>query len=372
MRVEGRIPGRRGLWELAWEEGRVASLSALDPAYEETRTRWITPGLFDLQVNGIGGINFTSSAVTVDDLARADSLLRARGVARWCPTIITCASETACAAIDTFGVAWKRGVLPGAWGLHFEGPWISPEEGFRGVHRLEFIRDPDIGALDALRVRAADRLRILTVAPERAGAVDLIRHAASNGIVVCLGHTNASPVDVAAAVRAGARASTHLFNGCARLVDRHRNPIYSQLSEDGLFACFIADGHHVPFSTLRIGLRAKGTARSALVSDIAYLSGLPDGEYVMEGNTVELKDGGLWVKGSWMLSGAVRTLDQDVELLARESEPGIEHALLMATRNPAVIAGDPAWSELEPGRPGPVAVFAWDGRRLSLEERLGF
>ena len=171
---------------------------------------------------------------------------------------------------------------------------------------------------------------------------------------------------------AGATMSTHLFNGCPRLLDRHTNVIYSQLSEDALYACFIADGHHVPYPTLRVGLRAKGTGRSILVSDIAHLCGLPDGEYEMEGNAVVLRDGGLRVKASGLLSGAARTLFQDVELLARESEPGIEAALLMATRSPASAVGEGSWAELAPGRKGPLAVFSWDGARLSIEERIGF
>jgi len=376
MTITGRIPGKPGLWEVRWDAGRIDSVTAVDPwrgdKRADTHGRWITPGLFDLQLNGIGGINYTSAEITVDQLARADGLIRACGVTRYCPTLITCGLETACAVLDVFNTAWERGAIPGAWGIHLEGPWISPEDGFRGVHRLEFVRDPDVGVLERLHERARGRIRLLTVAPERPGAEELIRHAAGRGIVVCLGHTSASPSDIATAIRAGARMSTHLFNGCARLVDRHRNPIFSQLSEDGLYAGFIADGHHIPFSTLRIGLRAKGMERSVLVSDIAFLSGLADGEYEMEGNTVELRAGGLWVKGSWMLSGAARTLDRDVELLARESEPGIEQALLMATRNPAAAAGDPGWADLVPGRGGPVAVFSWDGDRLGLEERLGF
>ncbi len=108
------------------------------------------------------------------------------------------------------------------------------------------------------------------------------------------------------------------------------------------------------------------------MSDLAHLSGLPDGEYEMEGNTVLLREGGLRVKGTGLLSGAARTLAQDVELLARESEPGIEAALLMATRSPAAAVGDQAWAVLESGRRGPVAVFSWDGAQLLLTERLGF
>jgi N-acetylglucosamine-6-phosphate deacetylase len=92
----------------------------------------------------------------------------------------------------------------------------------------------------------------------------------------------------------------------------------------------------------------------------------------MEGNRVELRDGALRVMGSGLLSGAARTLAQDVEWLARQPEPGIEAALLMATRNPAEAMGDASWADLRPGRQGPLAVFSWNGERLGLEERIGF
>jgi N-acetylglucosamine-6-phosphate deacetylase len=372
MRVTGRIPGRPGSWEVSWEKGTITSLTPAGDAPAGPEGRWITAGLFDLQVNGIGGINFTNPGLTVEQLARADQLLRDHGVTRYCPTIITCSLETAGIVIDVFRSAWDLGMIPAAWGLHLEGPWISPEDGFRGVHRREYVRDPSIAELDQLAARANGRLKLLTVAPERPGADELVAHAAAAGIVVSLGHTNAAPADVARAVRSGATMSTHLFNGCAKLVDRHASPIMSQLAADELYGCFIADGHHVPIPTLKVGLRAKGASRSVLVSDIAFLSGLADGEYVMEGNPVELRAGGLFVKGSWMLSGAARTLEQDVEVLAREAEPGLEQCLFMATRNPATAMGDPSWADLAPGREGPLAVFAWDGHRLALDSRSGF
>jgi N-acetylglucosamine-6-phosphate deacetylase len=372
MRITGRIPGKAGLWSLVHEKGIITGLERAGEAPDSPAGRWLTPGLFDLQVNGIGGINYTSAGVTVEQLAHADQLLRDHGVTRYCPTIITTSLETAGIVMDVFTSAWDLGMIPAAWGLHLEGPWISPEDGFRGVHRREFVRDPSIAELEQLCARARGKLRILTLAPERPGADEMVAHAVRAGIVVALGHTNASPSDVARAVRAGATMSTHLFNGCARLMDRHASPILSQLAEDGLYGCFIADGHHVPFPTLKVGLRAKGPDRSVLVSDIAFLSGLPDGDYVMEGNPVEVRAGGLFVKGSFMLSGAVRTLEQDVELLAREAEPGIEQCLLMASRNAAAAAGDPGWAELREGREGPVAAFTWDGHRLSLEGRSGF
>ncbi len=368
----GRIPGTPGLWAVACEGARIVDLTCRDPSFDEVRCRWITPGLFDLQINGIAGINVTSPDLTPGDLARMDLLVRQKGISRYCPTLITCSPETARAALAAFRTAGEQGKLCAAWGVHLEGPWISSEDGYRGIHRRQFACDPDPRMLDALQEAAGGGIRVLTLAPERPGALEMIRHAAAKGILVSLGHTNASPTEIAAAAEAGARMSTHLFNGCAPLLGRHSNVVYSQLAEDSLYACFIADGHHIPFPTLRIGMRAKGPGRPLLVSDIAHLSGLPDGEYEMEGSRVVLRDGGLRVKETGLLSGAARTLDQDVELLARQPEPGIEQALLMATAVPAAASGDPAWARLRAGREGPLAVFSWDGERLLLEERLGF
>jgi N-acetylglucosamine-6-phosphate deacetylase len=234
------------------------------------------------------------------------------------------------------------------------------------------VRDPDPDELARLQEASGGRIRVLTLAPELPGAVDLIRAAAGAGITVSMGHSNASARDIEAAVDAGLRMSTHLFNGCARTVDRHSNVILSQLAEDRLAACFIADGRHIPLPALKVGLRAKGTGRSILVSDLAHLGGLPDGEYEMEGNAVVVERGGIWVKGSYLLSGAALSLDQDVEVLAREPEPGIEQALLMATDNPGALLGAEGCGALHPGRRGPVAVFRWDGRDLTLMQREGF
>ncbi len=372
FRLEGRIPGRAGLWELSGDADHVQELTCRDAAFTEERGPWITPGLFDLQINGIGGINFTDPSLTPEAAARADELIRAGGVSRYCPTVITCSSETARAVLRTLAGARARGLLPGAWGVHLEGPWISGEDGARGIHRREHIRDASPREWTALQEAAAGMIRVLTLAPERPGALEMAARAARGGTVVSLGHTMASPEVISQAVQAGAALSTHLFNGCPQLLDRHSNVVYSQLSEDRLHASFIADGYHVPFSTLRIGLRVKGVERSILVSDLAHLSGLDDGDYLMEGNRVELRDGGLRVKGSALLSGAARVLAEDVAWLGRQAEPGIEAALLMATRTPATLVGDGSWADLRPGRKGPIAVFSWDGGRLKLEQRIGF
>jgi N-acetylglucosamine-6-phosphate deacetylase len=347
--LEGRIPGRPGRWAVSWEDGAVSSLRCVDPASMDERGTWITPGLFDLQVNGIAGIDFTDPDVSVERLAEADLLLLRKGISRWLPTIVTRDAATLEAILARFAEARSRGAIPGAAGLHVEGPYISPRDGYRGVHQLRFVRDPDPAELERLQRVSGGFIRLVTIAPERPGAEAFIRAAVAMGIRVAMGHTAADEAETSRAADAGLTLCTHVFNGCAQLVDRHANVLYAQLAEDRLWACFIADGHHVPRAALCVGLRAKGWRRSILAS---------------EGRQVEKRDGGIFVTSSPLLSGAARTLDEDVALLARESEPGIERCLLMASAHPATALGEPGWADIAPGRCGALVAFAWDGRTL--------
>jgi N-acetylglucosamine-6-phosphate deacetylase len=365
MTLRGRIPGRPGLWEISFENGAVSSLACVDPGWLEERGTWITPGLFDLQVNGIRGIDFTDPAITVERLAEADGALMAKGISRYLPTIITRDAATIEAVFNKVAEARRLRAIPGAAGIHVEGPYISPEDGYRGVHQLRFVRDPDPAELERFQRAAEGFLRLVTIAPERPNAEAFIRAAVSLGVRVAMGHTAATTIQTARAADAGLSLSTHLFNGCVQLVDRHANTIYAQLAEDRLWGCFIADGHHVPMPALRVGLRAKSWQRSILVSDMTRFSGLPDGAYEMENREVEVRDGGVFVKGSPLLSGAARALDEDVALLAREREFGVERCLLMATAHPAVALGETGWADLAAGRRGPIVVFEWDGASLA-------
>jgi N-acetylglucosamine-6-phosphate deacetylase len=362
--LEGRIPGRPGRWEVSCEDGTVSSLRCVDPASADERGTWITAGLFDLQVNGIAGIDFADPDMSVEQLAEADRLLSEKGVSRWLATIVTRDAATIEAVLARVAEARSRGAIPGAAGIHVEGPYLSPQEGYRGVHQLRFVRDPDLRELERFQRASGGFIRLITIAPERPGAEAFIRAAVAMGIRVAMGHTAADTAETSRAADAGLTLCTHVFNGCAQLVDRHANVLYAQLAEDRLWACFIADGHHVPRAALRVGLRAKGWRRSILVSDICRFSGLPDGAYEMEGRQVEKRDGGVFVKSSPLLSGAARTLDEDVALLARESEPGIERCLLMASAHPATALGEPGWADIAPGRRGALVAFAWDGRTL--------
>ena len=196
--------------------------------------------------------------------------------------------------------------------------------------------------------------------------------AVQSGTAVAIGHTAADDQTIETAVRMGATMSTHLFNGCAQLIDRHRNVIYSQLAEDALYVTLIADGHHIPMKALKVAMCAKGYDRVILVSDLAHLAGLPDGDYEIEGRQVVMRDGGIWVKDAPLLSGSARSLREDVEILGRQPQPGIDVAIGCATYTPARSLGCTYWSDLNLGRRGPIAVFRWDGSRLELANRIGF
>src|SRR5262249_55020388 len=158
---------------------------------------------------------------------------------------------------------------------HLEGPFISDLEGYRGAHPVAAIRDPDWDLFQELQEAAGGRIVLITVAPERPGAPEVIRKGASRGVTLATHHPPAPRGDTrAAADFGGARLSTHLGNGIASMLPRHPNPIWDQLACDRLSASFIADGHHLDAYTLRAMVRAKGPAGTILVSDASPLAGL--------------------------------------------------------------------------------------------------
>ena len=143
-------------------------------------------------------------------------------------------------------------------GIHLEGPFISEREGYRGAHPEAAIRDPSWPLFEQLQEAAAGRIVLVTLAPERDGAIDFIRQATSAGVVIALGHTAGSESVIRDAAAAGARLSTHLGNGIAAPPARHPNPIWEQAALEALSASFIADGHHLDLATLRVLALAKG------------------------------------------------------------------------------------------------------------------
>ena len=221
------------------------------------------PGLVDLQVNGFAGVDFNSPACAGEPVARALAAMRATGVTRCLPTIIT--------STTTHFAACARAILqhPHAAiaGLHMEGPYLSPLDGPRGAHPREHVVPASIDDFQRRQEAAGGRIVLVTLAPEVPGALALIEHLVEQRIRVAIGHTAATAAQIADAVRAGASLSTHLGNGCAGQMHRHENVIWPQLSADELTASLIVDGHHLPREVVRSIVKAKGLAGVVLVTD---------------------------------------------------------------------------------------------------------
>jgi N-acetylglucosamine-6-phosphate deacetylase len=256
-------------------------------------------------VNGFLGVDFSAPGLKEDDVARVSSELARRGTGAFCPTVVTSSLEVYEENLPVLARATEEELPARILGIHLEGPFISPAEGARGAHPREHCRAPDPALLERLLELARGRAALLTLAPELEGACPLVERATRSGLAVGIGHTLAGPDEIARAVEAGARFSTHLGNGLPSSVDRHSNPLWPQLAEDRLAGLFITDGHHLPAEFTRTALRAKGARGFVVTSDSSSVAGLPPGEYEALGARVVLEPAGrLGLAGTRYLAGS--------------------------------------------------------------------
>jgi N-acetylglucosamine-6-phosphate deacetylase len=227
------------------------------------------------------------------------------------------------------------------------------------VHDASAVRplDPD----EVSRWLRSGPVGIVTVSPHGEHAPLGIRELTRMGLTVAIGHTHVDPDEVRAALDAGATLSTHLGNGIATTLPRHPNIIWRQLADDRLSAGLIADGHHLPFDTLEVMLRAKGVERAFLVSDATEIGGRPPGRYrTAVGSLVELgPDQRLAEVGSDLLAGAAATLLDGVRNVATMTTCTLADAIALATRSPAALAPGvrPGVGELRVGGPADLVLL---------------
>ena len=370
MDLVGRLADGRGV-RVTLDGGRIARVASAPGADADVL---IAPGLLDLQVNGYRGFDVNEPGLDVAMFQELCHALVQRGVTGFCPTVITASPERIEHALRT--VAEARDADPvvrhTVLGVHVEGPYLSAEDGARGAHDADQIRDPDFREFERWQEIARGLVRIVTLAPERAGSAAYVEAITAQGVIASIGHTNANRDEIEHCVAAGARLSTHLGNGAASLIPRHHNPIWPQLADERLSASFIADGHHLPADVLVSMLRAKGLTRSVLVSDSAALAGAAPGRYAtpVGGHVVVEQDGRLVLDGTGYLAGAGRALDECVAWLVAHTPYGIEDALRMASANPARLLGASDRGRIAVGARADLVVFVRGdegGDRWSLD-----
>lgn len=294
------------------------------------------PGLFDLQVNGFAGVDFNAPDLTTDRVAEALDRMRATGVTRCLPTLITSPFEQFAASARLIAGMSH----PSIAGIHMEGPYISPEDGARGAHPRAHVTPASLDDFNRRQDAAGGRIVLVTLAPEAPGAIALIEHLVASGVRVAIGHTSATPPQLAGAIAAGATLATHLGNGCAQMLPRHPNVIWELLAADAVFASFIVDGHHLPPATAKAMVRAKGAAKTILVTDAIAAAGCIPGRYTIGGVDCDLgADGRVSLPGTPYLAGSSLTLDRAIANTVRFTGLPFDAVIPMASTIPASYVG---------------------------------
>ncbi len=323
---------------------------------------YLSPGWVDLQVNGLAGYDVNAPSLQPEDVSQMTRRLWSEGVAAFCPTVVTASPAHIERCLRMVAQAYETApqIRASILGIHLEGPYLSPVEGTRGVHPAEHIHPPDWGEFCRWQDAARGLIRLVTLAPEQPGSADFIRRLVESGVVVAIGHSQASTHDIAAAVEAGATLSTHLGNGIAATIRRHPNPIWDQLAEDRLYASFIFDGFHLPPNVMRVFLRAKGVGRAILVSDAVALARMPPGIYDSPvGGKVELHANGcLNLYGTDYLAGSASLMKDGFENALRLAGCSIADAAQMAAINPLRLLQSPPLLA--------STVFRWEAERQRL------
>jgi N-acetylglucosamine-6-phosphate deacetylase len=333
------VPGR-----VALKDGRVLSIGVQPPG-----ERFLAaPGLVDLQVNGFAGVDFLAASVA--DFTTSSLALLAFGVTAFQPTLISAPESELCHALETIA---RAGQLAGGARIlpaHLEGPFLSPS--WPGAHDPRYLCAPDHHLLD--RFLDAGPVGYMTIAPELPGGIDLLAHIRERGIIVALGHSDATLDQANAAFDAGARALTHAFNAHRPLTAREPGPAGAALVRDDVFVELIVDGIHLDDALITIVDRC-ARERVILVTDAIVAAGIGDGAFQFGPLEVTVANGRATLSDG-RLAGSVATLDACLRRLVAASVP-LEQALRAVTSRPAELIDRNDLGHLQPGDRADLVVF---------------
>ena len=344
------------------EDGRIAELGAKRPDVR-LPDGILAPGLIDLQVNGCFGVDFAEAEV--DGWNAAAGRLAETGVTAFLPTLITAPLQDLITGLRRAAEVDGQGAR--VLGVHVEGPFLAAER--RGAHDAELFCDPTQDRIAALLEPGT--LALLTLAPERDGTLDAIERLAGAGVVISVGHSDATADVVSAAADAGARMVTHLFNAQRGIHHREPGVAGAGLTDPRLVCGLILDGHHVVDAVARVALAA-APGRIALVTDAIAAAGMPPGMYELGGRPVIVRDGEPPRRPDGTIAGANLRLDDAVARAVALGAPPAD-AIEAASRVPAEHVGRDDLGRIEVGAaadlvwlgPGMRARATWIGGELA-------
>lgn len=319
----------------------------------------LAPGFIDVQVNGGGGalLNENPGVETVRAIAAAH---RRFGTVGLLPTVITDAPRIITEAAEGVAMAMAQQV-PGVLGIHIEGPFIDPVR--KGAHAARFIREMEQDDVEEIASLASRLPVMLTLAPNRVKPA-MVRALAERGVLVSLGHSDASYAEVQLALDAGAHAFTHLYNAMSQMNGREPGMAGAALADEASYVGIIADGHHVHDAALRVAFAAKNPARMMLITDAMPAAAGGPSCFELQGRRVA-PNGGRLELSDGTLAGSNLTMDEALRHCVNVLGLELKQALRMASLNPASFLG----REHELGRiaPGHLASFVHLGNDLSVK-----
>jgi N-acetylglucosamine-6-phosphate deacetylase len=344
------------------ESGTILSINSGEPNANDTI---LTPTFFDIHIHGAACHD--SMEGIPQAFAAIGKFLATKGVTNYLATTVTAPIDATLRALEGIANAIEAPGNPSAAspvGIHLEGPFISHAK--RGVHPPADLQPPSIALFDRFQQAARGHIRLITLAHEIPGALDLIEYATKSGTKVSLGHSNATAAETRAAIAAGATSATHTFNAMRPLDHREPGIAGAVLDDSTLYAELICDGIHVSPEFVRLWLRVKGSNHAILVTDGISATGMPEGNFLLGNIEVTVANGRCLLttdlaNGTETLAGSVLTMDHAVANLQRYTGAPLATAVHLASRNPAHMLGLPHLTEIAPGRPANFNVFSAQG-----------
>jgi N-acetylglucosamine-6-phosphate deacetylase len=335
---------------------------------EEFGDAVLAPGSVDIHMHGGAGLDVMRA--TAEELPQLNKFLTKHGVTGYFPTTVAAPLDQTCTALERLADAIEAsrdssssnrdGVQALPLGIHLEGPFLSHKR--RGVHPPEFLVEPTLGIFERLWQAARGHVRMMTIAPELPGALEVIAEAARRNVCVSIGHSDATLDAARAGVLAGARHATHTFNAMRPLDHRDPGIVGEVLVDKEISADIIADGIHLAPEVVQLFLQAKGVERSVLITDATAAAGMPDGSYQLGPITVEVKDGKCTMGGK--LAGSVLTMDRAVRNVVEFAGWRLQDAVRASTLNPACAVSLERHGRLVPGAEANIVVLSSNGEVL--------
>lgn len=316
----------------------------------------VVPGFVDTHLHGGGGANF--SAASPAETSTAVALHRRHGTTTLVASLLTAGLDELLRQVTELARDVGIGLIDG---IHLEGPWLSAIR--CGAHEPSLMRDPDPVEIDRVLDAGEGTIRMVTLAPERDGALAAIRQIVDAGVVAAVGHTEATYEQTRAAIAAGATVGTHLFNAMRPIDRREPGPIVALLEDSSVTVELITDGVHVDPAIYRFVTRSAGPDRVSLVSDAMAATGMADGTYRLGPSTVDVVGGVARLSGTDVIAGSTATMDRVFRFAVVHSELPRDDALMLAVRqastNPARALGLPCGG-LAPGSAADLVVLGPD------------